>query len=291
MYDAVFMNSFGSNIFDTLGVLESMKSKLRNTVIYNCLGSSSILVFFKILGFTYQQTFDYLKTLDLSHTFINGYFIIPEDEEIKKDHIRNWMLEKMEINNLITEDATLQEIYKLTKIFPNFIVWSRKSNSLVSLNPKLTPNLKLLDCVLATLTGIGTFVDYTLEEDIFSNYISGNLYPHILEFKLQKRNLKTLFLAHHSRYFFQDMNNIESPFLMVENEIINQFIEANNSIVNSLELENLLIIYDDIYKKSFNDLKREFSFENGKQQGMNFNSGDCNLIYYNLRKTEIENQK
>lgn len=285
------MNCFGSNIFDTLGVLESMKSELRKTVIYNCLGSSSLLVFFKILGFTYQQTFDYLKTLDLSHTFINGYFVIPEDEEVKKDLIRSWLVEKMEINNLISEDNSLEEIYKLTKIFPNFIVWSKKNNSLVRLNPKLTPAMKLIDCVLATLTGVGTFVDHTTDDEIFSNYISGNLYPIELEFKLQKRELKTLFIAHRSRYFFQDMNNTESPFMIVENELLNQFIDSNNSIIDKLELENFLIVYEDIYKKSFNDLKRQFSFENGKQQGLNFKIGDCNLTYYNLRKTEIENQK
>ena len=87
------------------------------------------------------------------------------------------------------------------------------------------------------------------------------------------------------------MNNTESPFMIVENELLNQFIDSNNSIIDKLELENFLIVYEDIYKKSFNDLKRQFSFENGKQQGLNFKIGDCNLTYYNLRKTEIENQK
>ena len=75
MYDSVFMSSFGSNIYETLGALETNKNSLKNTVIWNSIGSASIIIFFKILGFTFSQTLEHLKTFELTHTFINGYFI------------------------------------------------------------------------------------------------------------------------------------------------------------------------------------------------------------------------
>mgnify|MGYP003119020746 CR=1 FL=1 len=291
MHDAVFMTSFGSNIYETLGALQSLDSDIRNTSIYNVMGSSSLIIFLKILGFTYSQMFDLLEKFELSHTFINGYFLIPEDQEIKKNHIRNWLLEKIEINNLINEDSTLEEIFKLTKIFPNFIVWSRKEAEFVSLNPKNFSNLTLVDCVLATLPSIGTFTEHCIDDNVFSNYSSGDMYPYNLAFNLENKNLNTLFIVHQSRYFFHDLSNIESPFSLYENEIISQFIESNNNLTNKLKLENKLIIYNDIYKTSFNSSKRLFCFDNGKQQGLNFTLGDCNLTYYTSKKEEIKNQK
>lgn len=98
--------------------------------------------FFKILGFTFSQTLQHLKSFELTHTFINGYFIIPEDQNMKMEHIREWLIEKIQINNLISKEATLGEIFKLTNIFPNFIVWSRERRELTSLNAKLNPDRK-----------------------------------------------------------------------------------------------------------------------------------------------------
>ena len=48
MYDSVFMSSFGSNIYETLGGLETNKEQLKNTVIWNSVGSASLIIFFKI---------------------------------------------------------------------------------------------------------------------------------------------------------------------------------------------------------------------------------------------------
>ena len=125
MYNSVFVNSFGSNIFETVGALDSVKDQLKKTVIWNTTGSASLIIFLKIIGFNFSQSFEHLRDFHLSHTFINGYCIIPEDEEVKKNVISEWLNEKIEINNLISKETTLGEIFKLTNIFPNFIVWSR----------------------------------------------------------------------------------------------------------------------------------------------------------------------
>ena len=284
------MNSFGSNIFETLGCLHTLTELLKDTVIYNSVGSSSLILFFKIIGFTYLQSFEILKNFELTHTFINGYFLIPEDEEIKKEEIKEWLLEKMLIHNLFSENSTLEDVFKLTKIFPNFIVWSRKENKLIRLNPKETPNLRLIDCILSTLSFIGTFCEFNLEEDIISNYYSSISYPHNMKFILEEKNINTLYIGHKSRFFFQDMASKTDPFSSIETELINQTVEMNNLSIQNTDLENFLILYDDIYKNSFNDNKRNFCFDNGIKQGDNFKVGDCNDTYYKLRKIGIDNQ-
>lgn len=284
------MNSFGSNIFETLGCLHTLAELLKDTVIYNSVGSSSLILFFKIIGFTYLQSFEILKNFELTHTFINGYFLIPEDEEIKKEEIKEWLLEKMLIHNLFSENSTLEDVFKLTKIFPNFIVWSRKENKLIRLNPKETPNLRLIDCILSTLSFIGTFCEFNLEEDIISNYYSSISYPHNMKFILEEKNINTLYIGHKSRFFFQDMASKTDPFSSIETELINQTVEMNNLSIQNTDLENFLILYDDIYKNSFNDNKRNFCFDNGIKQGDNFKVGDCNDTYYKLRKIGIDNQ-
>ena len=228
MYNSVFLSSFGSNIYDTVGALETMKDNLKNTIIWNSVGSASLIIFFKILGFTFSQTYSHLKLFDLAHTFINGYCIIPEDEEAKKKYISEWLINKIEINNLISERTTLSEIYKLTNIFPNFIVWSRKGEELCCLNPKTFPKMTIIESILSTLSCIGTHTQTQINDDTFSLYTVGNFYPHSREFLLEKKKITTLYIAHNSEHSFDDLVET-SPFSYIENEIITQFIEGNNS--------------------------------------------------------------
>ena len=290
MYDSVFMSSFGSNIYETLGSLETNREQLKNTVIWNSVGSASLIIFFKILGFTFLQTLEYLKSFELSHTFVNGYFIIPEDQDSKIQYIGDWLIEKIEINNLISKETTLGEIFKLTNIFPNFIVWSRTEGKLTSLNPKFFPDITLIDSILSTFSCIGTFVEFKINHDIFSSYFCGDFYPNIENFSLNKKQLNTLYIAHHSEYFFDDIIE-DSPFSYIENEVMKQFIDCNNSRVKNVNLDNILILYDDIYKNSLTDVKKDFCFENGKHQAQNFIDGFSNYDYYKLKKLEIKNQK
>ena len=56
-------------------------------------------------------------------------------------------------------------------------------------------------------------------------------------------------------------------------------------------LDNILILYDDIYKNSLTDVKKDFCFENGKNQAQNFIDGFSNYEYYKLKKLDIKNQK
>lgn len=290
MYDSVFMSSFGSNIYETVGALDTIKDNLKNTVIWNSIGSASLIIFFKILGFTFSQTLDHLKSFELTHTFINGYFIIPEDQDSKIEYIRDWLIEKIEINNLISRETTLSEIFKLTNIFPNFIVWSREEGKLLSLNPKIYPNFTLVETILSTFSCIGTFNEFNINDYTLSGYFSGDFYPNSENFVLEKKKLNTLYVAHVSENYLNDISD-NSPFSYIETEIMNQFIDCNNSRVKSIDLENFLILYSDIYKNSLTDVKKDFCFENGKAQSQNFIDGFSNSEYYKLKKLEIKNQK
>ena len=87
MYDNVFISSFGSNLYNTIGFLESMKERTSDAVIWNSVGNASLILFLRIMGFQFHQMTQQLKDLNLSHTFINGFSLIPENEEEKKEYI------------------------------------------------------------------------------------------------------------------------------------------------------------------------------------------------------------
>ena len=86
MDGSIFVYTFGSNIFSTLGLLHKLREETSNTVIWNSLGSSSLIIFYKILGFNFRQTFEKLKKFDLTESLYNFSSILPENETGKKEH-------------------------------------------------------------------------------------------------------------------------------------------------------------------------------------------------------------
>ena len=114
MYDNIMISSFGSNIYNTIGFLDSIKERTNDCVIWNSVGSASLILFFKILGFNFHQMIQQLKDLNICHTFINSFSLIPENETEKKEFIEDWLISKINQVSLINTGTTLKEIYKLT---------------------------------------------------------------------------------------------------------------------------------------------------------------------------------
>ena len=289
MYNSVFLDSFGSNIFDTLGALESLKKELSSSVIWNSCGNSSIIIYFKILGFNFQQTLNYIKDFELVHTFINGFSIIPENADDKKEAIENWLKETMSINNLFNENSILEEIFKLTNIFPNFIVWSRKDRKLISINPTTFPKMRLIDAMLSTLTQFNSFYEFTVDDQVFSSYISGSYFPINKQFVIEGKKINPLYLTNYSN-FLKSPRDESSAFNEIEEELMTQFLETHNSVIENLSVDNIVIVYSDIFKNSFHNKIKDFCYSNGKEQGKNFLRGSDNLKYYKERKLDIKNQ-
>ena len=74
MYDNILISSFGSNIYSTIGFLEGMKDELSSTVIWNVVGNASLIIFLKIIGFSYSQMTEKLESLQIAHTFFKLLF-------------------------------------------------------------------------------------------------------------------------------------------------------------------------------------------------------------------------
>lgn len=286
MYDNVLISSFGSNIYNTIGFLESLKERTRNTIIWNSVGNASLILFLKINGFQFHQMVQQLKDLTLGHTFINGFSLIPENENEKKEYIRDWIVRKINNVSLFSEKTTLKEVYTITNIFPNFLVYSRNDREIVSLNPSVTPNLTLVDCVMATLTGVGTYNTFELEDKIYSNLPALNSFPKDKIFTL-RRETNPLYLGNIS-FFVEPLEEAYyTPMSKNEDEILEQFLERNKLILESDK--DIISIHSDVFKE-VDLIKMDNLYKSGFLQGKNFLEGISTRTTFIDHKESIYNQ-
>lgn len=288
MYDNILISSFGSNIYSTIGFLEGMKDELSSTVIWNVVGNASLIIFLKIIGFSYSQMTEKLESLQIAHTFLNCFSIIPEDQEEKKKYILNWMEEKINETSLLDIDCNLKDIFRLTNIFPSFLTWSRTEKKIISLNPSTYPELKFTDCVLSTLSCIGTFNEHKISDNIYGNLNSLNSFPYKNVFSFRP-DLKTLFLGNETSLINDLEENFVTPLSNIEDELIFQFLEKNKILLEET-LENKAIIYSDLWK-DVDPQKMESLYKSGFNQSKNFMSGSDTYLSFITERDEIENQK
>lgn len=288
MYDNVLLSSFGSNIYTTIGFLEGLKEELSSTVIWNVVGNASLIVFLKIIGFSYSQMTEKLESLQIAHTFLNCFSIIPENQDEKKQYILDWMEEKINETSLININTTMKDVFKLTNIFPSFLVWSRTDKKVVSLNPSTHPELKFSDCVLASLSCIGTFNEHKIEDKIYSNLNGINSFPKKEIFSF-RGDLKTLFLGNETSLVNQLAENLLTPLSNIEDELMFQFLEKNKLLLGENE-ENKAIIHSDMWREV--DLqKMESLYKSGFNQSKNFLAGGDTYLSFMTERDEIGNQK
>ena len=286
MYDNVFISSFGSNLFNTIGFLESMKERTSDAVIWNSVGNASLILFLRIMGFQFHQMTQQLKDLNLSHTFINGFSLIPENEEEKKEYIRDWIIRKINQVSLISEDTTLKEIFALTNLFPNFLVYSRTDREITSFNPSTTPNINLVDCLLATLTGVGTFHTHKIDDKTYSNLNSINCFPSSKIFTI-KKEIKPLYIGNISFFVEPLEENQYSPMSKNEDEMLESFLERNKYLMETEK--DAIIIHSDIFKE-VDGIKMENLYKSGFLQGKNHISGIDTYSSFMDQRSTIYNQ-
>ena len=286
MYDNVFVSCFGSNLYNTIGFLESLKEETRDTVIWNSVGSASLIIFLKINGFQFHQMVQQLKDLNLAHTFMNSFSLIPENEHEKKEYIRDWVVRKINQVSLFSENTTLKEIYSLTNLFPNFLVYSRTDREITSLNPSVTPNLTLVDCLLATLTGVGTYNTHEVEDKIYSNLNNIDSFPRNKMFTIKKET-KPLYLGNVSFFVEPLEESYYTPMSKNEDEILEQFLERNK--LKMEKEKGCVIIHSDIFKE-VDGIKMDNLYKSGFLQGKNFLSGIDTYKSFMDQKNSIFNQ-
>lgn len=289
MYDGVFMSSFGSNVFSTVGVLNSLKSEISDIVIWNCVGNSSLIVFFKILGLSLEQTYSRLEDFSLIHSFVNCFSIIPENQTNKKKYIREWLEESIIETKIFDIDAKLSEIFKLTNIFPSFLVWSKSNSVACSIDPVNNPDVKLVDAVLSSLCGVGTFHEHHIEEEIYGCLSGIDPVPIGAQFLLEDKNsiLKVLNVS----YFVDQLDeNFETPMTMIEDELLQQFLERNNHSVKQKRDDTTIVIHSDLHRSDLSTGEKKSLYKCGFLQGQNFLSNESTYGAYRKEKNIVKNQ-
>lgn len=274
MHDSIFIASQGSNVLIDLGALDKLKEKIDHVIHWNVAGNAALILFFKILGNTYEQIFYHLCELKILNNTINCSSLMPEDEEERKEYLKKWLIGKIEKNKLFHKDINLEEIYKQTNIFPAFILWSRNKQKIININAQTHPNVKLVDVVLASLTALGFFSQYKINNTIFTNIFSVDCYPYLY-----------IYLNDNSDYFYlaniiENSDKMEldlGPMQDKENELLNQFSDHNNLRINNiakiLDDEKIIKIYSIIYKGEISIEAANTLYRNGQLQAKAFLEG------------------
>lgn len=295
MYRGIFIYADGSNIFTLLGFLDGIKEKIRETMVWNSCGVASLILFFKSLGYNYKQIFNLIKDFDLISSMINGSSLMIEDEIKKREHIYEWLSNHIEKNGFLNMDSTLLEIFNSQKFFLNFIVWCKNKQQMVPLNANTTPNLTLVDCVMASLTSIGLYTEYSIDDNVFSNSLAINPVPIEKAFSnVEGIDIKTLYILNQKYYNFKKGKKFNSPLIEIENDILKQNNELNNYLVKKILEENR----EDTFIKMYSYFSRGKIIIDEKETMYNLGSNQGDFILqerdtyeaYNNHISYIESQ-
>jgi len=280
MYNGLFLASQGSNLLSVLGALESIKEKLSHIKYWNTCGNSALILFFKLLGYTFEQTLNHLSELKILVNTINASSLMPEDEEKRKEYVREWLTNKIEENKLFNSDVTLEETYQQTNILPSFILWSRNKEKIMNINAEHNPTIKLIDVVLASLTALGFYSTYKIKNTVFSNIFSIDCYPYL--YTILNEDTSYLYVANISTINDKIQFNL-GPMQDRENELIRQFYEHNNfrihNISKTIKSSKIMKIYTILQRGELSPEASQSLFRIGQKQG---------IAYLEDRDTKLE---
>lgn len=286
MYNALFLSSYGSSVYTTLGALKKMERILKSVVIWNAVGNASLIVFFKCLGFSCDQIFDAFNTFKLIINMFNYSSLLIENESDKMKYIHKWLTSMMEENDYITPDTSLAEVYTKTGFFPCFIVWDSNSKEIVTLNPKEYPELRFIDCIMSTLCGIGTFKHYKLKSMVIKNVFAINPAPVEYRFLLEDKELNYLYIFNKNQLTHADTSSL-GPLVDIENSLLEEQFDRFCNV--KLKKENTLILYSKLLRAhSVDELQNLYDF--GNRMCETFLEGRSTFDRYRDEIKQIEEQ-
>lgn len=291
MHDSIFIASQGSNVIVDIGALDKLKSKLNHIKYWNVAGNASLILFFKLLGYNYEQIFRHIIELKILSNTINGSTLMPENEEQRMLYMKTWLINKINKNKFFHSNVSLLEIYNHTNIFPAFILWSRNKQKIINVNAKNYPDTKLIDAVLASLTGLGFYTKYEIKNITFTNIFSVDCYPYLYSFFVENSNF--FYLTN----IISNINKKEhslGPIQDKENELITQFCDHNNyrinNIIKTLPEDNVIKVYSNIIKGDITFDAGSSLFRNGQMQAHAFLEKRDTLIEYKIFLENINSQ-
>jgi len=264
MYSNIFMICDGSLTIDVMGFLKHMEQQTKHSVIWTGGGAASLIVFLKCLGFTYDQIVEKLLNLDCLTSLMFGGCIEMNASRDINENLNDWFDRIFENKKLFSKDITLKEIYKMTKIFPNFIVYD---DSITSLNPVSTPDYKLKNCVMASLTNFGSLEYHIIENTKYTSFSTFNVYPYSQNFTLND-DAKTLYIANYSIPTHKPYTYLES----VQNSLQKIYFQrVKDSIKDNLDVA---LINGFVYGFDIEEYEKNKSLDNGKLHAQMFLDGE-----------------
>lgn len=287
MYNAIFLSSYGSSVYTTLGALKRIERIVKKTVVWNCMGNSSLILFFKCLGYSYDQILEYIDDFELVVSMYNYSSLLIENDENKLKYIQSWLFKHIKSNDYLDKDSTLQDVYSKTGFFPCFIIWDSKSKDIITLNPKEHSNFKFIDCVLSTLCGIGTFKFFKLNGMIVKNLFAINPCPLEYAFNLEEPPLTYLYIVNKSQLVNTDLQSL-GPLIDIENSLIEEQFDRFCNI--KIHEENVLVLYSKLIRKySIEDL--HYLYEFGMKLCETYLEGRSTFDTYQTEIKNIEDQE
>lgn len=271
----------GSLTLDVMGFLKHLEKETKHSVIWTCGGSASLIVFLKCLGFTYDQIIENLMKLESLTSLVFGGCIDMNASMSIDEDLNDWFNHIFTNKKLFDKNITLKEIYKMTKIFPNFIVYDDK---ITSLNPVSAPDYKLKDCAMASLTNFGSLEYHVIENTKYSSFSIFDPYPMSQNFTLND-NTKTLYIANYSkpanRAYHTYLENIENSLQKIYFERVRKVIEDNHDIA---------LVNGFIYKTDIEEYQKNKCLDNGKVHAQMFlNNEDTRSMMIEMLEA-IKNQ-
>ena len=254
MYDSLFLSTQGSNILTVLGSLDKLKDKIKQVKYWNVCGNASLILFFKILGYTFEQSFNTISELKIISNTINASSLMPQDEEERKQYIQEWLEEKL----------------TKSKIF--------------NINAEQHGDIKIVDAILASLTALGFFTSHKIKNTLFTNIFSVDCYPYLYVYLQEKSKYFYVSVFNNINYLKIEENL--GPMQDRENEIITQFCDHNNfrltNIIKTMNEEDIIKIYCSLQRGELTNESAISSYKSGQKQARAFLEG---------RDTKLEAQK
>lgn len=228
MYTNVFIVADHLITIDVVSFLKCLEKETKHSIIWNGGGAASLIVFLKCLGFNYEQMIEKLSDLECLSSLIYAGCLDMNCEYLVNNELDEWFEQIFEGKKLFNKDITLKEVYKMTKIFPNFITSS--DNTIVTLNPKTTPDYKIVDCVKASLTNIGTIRSHIIEDIKYSSFSIYDIFPNDTNFELGDKT-KTLYILNLPKVNY----DVSGYATMLSSVFIQEYCERVKEKINKLD--------------------------------------------------------
>ena len=182
----------------------------------------------------------------------------------------------LDSNRLFSNETTLKEIYKLTKLYPTFIT------SEGILDP--TDDISLVDATLASMCMMGVFDSHIVSEVEYKDVLLHDIFPTHIETKINIGD--TLFITNYSKHL---QRPIISIFDSVERRLSEQYFERLLSVIKKSE-HNVLLVNSPFSKETLTPYEVSKRFENGETHARMFINKEQTIGYMDVILLNIRTQ-